>query len=205
MKVLNFSAYIAQIDNKSPSLDKMTRTIQQTSMSNPSIQHRLLQYERQTGGGRQRKRIKGDIISVPILTPHYWYWRTSVLVLRKKSYTCLATCKHYSTDSVVLGEYLREQNSISPGKQPPVVPTTRTSHPGQQGRVTRDNKDESSGRTNMACPGSHTTTRRRAQVANTQYLTYTPKKSPTIICPYRHIFQETVPGDMRSCKNFLTP
>ena len=56
----------------------------------------------------------------------------------------------------------------------------------------------------MACPGSHTTTRRRAQVPNTQYLTYTPRKSPTIICPYRHIFQETVPGDMRSCKNFLT-
>lgn len=57
----------------------------------------------------------------------------------------------------------------------------------------------------MACPGSYTTTTRRAQVANTQYLTYTPRKSPTIICPYRHIFQETVPGDMRPCKNFLTP
>ena len=57
----------------------------------------------------------------------------------------------------------------------------------------------------MACPGSYTTTTRRAQVANAQHLTYTPRKSPTIICPYRHIFQETVPGNMRPCKNFLTP
>ena len=122
----------------------------------------------------------------------------------KRRQVCTAVCKYYFTATSIRGEYLREQNSISSGGQPPVVPTTRTSHPGQQGRVTRDNKDESSGRTNMACPGSHTTTRRRAQVANTQYLTYTPRKSPTIICPYRHIFQETVPGDMRSCKNFLT-
>ena len=52
----------------------------------------------------------------------------------------------------------------------------------------------------MACPGSYTTTTRRTQVANTQHLTYNSRKSPTIICPYRHIFQETVPGDMRFCK-----
>lgn len=83
----------------------------------------------------------------------------------------------------------------------------------QQGRVTRDNKGESPGTTRTSHRGEQTwlaravtrATTRRAQVANTQHLTYTPRKSPTIICPYRHIFQETVPATCGFVKYFLTP
>ena len=54
----------------------------------------------------------------------------------------------------------------------------------------------------MACPGCYTHNHTQTQVANTQHLTYTPRKSPPNICASLHIFQETSPGDMRFCKIF---
>lgn len=175
-------------------------------MSNPSIQHRLLQYERQTGGREAKKTDKrGYNLSTD--------FNTTLLVLENLSVGAEKKNHTHALPPVNIIPQIPSSLANTSGSKTPCPREDSLLLSRQQGRVTRGNKGESPGTTRTSHRGEQTwlawaVTRAstcRTQAANTQHLTCNSRKSPPNICASLHIFQETSPGDMRPCKNFLTP